>query len=410
MYNYLDKRYNNLSIKDAILTEYIMIRKLFLILVLFLSFSFNSISLSKNSIDEGSLSKINFKSLDQNVISHTVTMENISTTLNSGKSLNSIIFQLNFGDFLYIHISVSSIFNKNTGVNVYLHEPSGNDTLLKNNALILNEKFFVNPQKNNEGDYYIELANPISDLFDNPLLINAQIAKITNEFPSFVVNNPEYLGKNFNFNSWSSGNRDNDTLNYSVYYKSGWNKSYSSVFTTLVTQTTNPNYYIQSIIPELGNKQYLFRIYINESFMILDNFFQADNFYDVNVIIDNQSPIVLESPSNFTVNPSNFSITLMWSAIDTNPYIYEIYKNNSLEFSSLWINTTQNFYFINILTPGFYNFSIIIYDRANNSVILHSYIKVIPNSGIESGFNLFYPLAVFLTLILYRIRTKKGKN
>ena len=387
-----------------------MIRKLLLILVFFLYFSFNSISICKNSVDDGSFSKINLKLFNQNVISHTVTIESISTTLNSGKSLNSSIFQLNLGNFLYIHLSITSILNKNTGVNVYLHEPLGNVTVLKNNALNLNEKFFVNPQINNEGGYYVELVNSVSDLFDNPLLVKGQIAKITNEFPSFAVNNPEYLGKNFNFSSWCSGNTDNDTLNYSIYYKLGWNASDISEFNPLVTQTTNPNFYIQNIISELANKQYLFRIYFNESFMILNNFFETNIIYDVNAIVDNQNPIVLESPSNFTVNPSNFSITLMLSAIDKNPYIYEIYNNNTFEFSSLWINYTQNFYFINKLNPGFYNFSIIIYDRANNSVILHSYIKVIPNSGIESGFNLVYPLVVFSTLILYRIRIKKGKH
>lgn len=73
---------------------------------------------------------------------------------------------------------------------------------------------------------------------------------------------------------------------------------------------------------------------------------------------------------------------LLWIPSDTHPLSYEIYRNSTILFSGLW-NTTGEAIVLSVddLSPGIYNYSIIVYDTSGNLDYDNVFVTVIASTN-----------------------------
>ncbi|MHA2402296.1 MAG: hypothetical protein ACXADH_04830, partial [Candidatus Kariarchaeaceae archaeon] len=114
----------------------------------------------------------------------------------------------------------------------------------------------------------------------------------------------------------------------------------------------------------------------NITLLVIDqNNNKASHTVFVNVV-DIIDPNLYQKPGNITFEEGDTGNQLIWLANDTHPGIMEIYKNETLLFSSGWVAHSPISLGIDDLEYGYYNYTIIIQDTSSNFVIDTSFVQV----------------------------------
>ena len=94
-------------------------------------------------------------------------------------------------------------------------------------------------------------------------------------------------------------------------------------------------------------------------------------------LVDMDSPTIDEPDDVHTTTDEGFVIN--WYPIDVHPWKYEIYRDDVLFDSGAWTVSSQNIN-VNLLedTPGYYNFTIVVYDLDSNIATDTVMVRVVP--------------------------------
>ncbi|MHA2029611.1 MAG: beta strand repeat-containing protein, partial [Candidatus Kariarchaeaceae archaeon] len=93
-------------------------------------------------------------------------------------------------------------------------------------------------------------------------------------------------------------------------------------------------------------------------------------------VIDGTVPIWVSTPVNTQYSEETIGNTLVWKATDNHPYSYNVYQNGSLTATSFWIDNVDIIVNIDGLIIGTYNFTIIVSDDSNNTIVYSHFINI----------------------------------
>jgi large repetitive protein len=91
---------------------------------------------------------------------------------------------------------------------------------------------------------------------------------------------------------------------------------------------------------------------------------------------DTTSPVITNSPTDFTYEYGSSSNELSWTATDSHPYQYYLYQNGTQIIISDWISGTPITSNVDSLNLGTHNFTIVIYDSSGNIAFHTVFVNV----------------------------------
>ena len=108
---------------------------------------------------------------------------------------------------------------------------------------------------------------------------------------------------------------------------------------------------------------------------------KINDIVNVNVV-EFTAPIFISSLTNTTILNGTLGNSLSWSAYDLNPGQYFLYRNGTLVTSSTWTSNFPISASIDDLTPGTYNFTIVVKDSSLNEIQGTRFVYVLTNGSI----------------------------
>ncbi|OLS29050.1 MAG: hypothetical protein HeimC2_02450 [Candidatus Heimdallarchaeota archaeon LC_2] len=160
--------------------------------------------------------------------------------------------------------------------------------------------------------------------------------------------------------SWTLSDTDPD--NYLIYFED-----------TLIKNGTWSNEIpIELNVTGLGIGIYNYTISINDT---ENNIVVNTLFVQVTDI-----PEIIDAPSNLIYGEGSPGNSLIWNSTDTLPRNYEVYLDEILFDTGNWNNSGTIEVIIDGLSKGTYNFTIIIYDETDNSILDSVLVTVIDNT------------------------------
>ncbi|MEE9411294.1 MAG: hypothetical protein V3V41_10235, partial [Candidatus Heimdallarchaeota archaeon] len=121
--------------------------------------------------------------------------------------------------------------------------------------------------------------------------------------------------------------------------------------------------------------------------------------------IDFLNPEVFDL-SDFAYNEGTTGNTISWAATDMNPWMYTIYNNTILLETGYWTSDTNITINIDGLSPGTYDYRIVITDARGN--IVEDTLTVTVNVAVTEMnpmlYLIFAPLSIFVTYVIIRKR------
>lgn len=125
--------------------------------------------------------------------------------------------------------------------------------------------------------------------------------------------------------------------------------------------------------------------------LIVKDSFDQYSMDSVFVTVEDTTSPTINHPADILISPGETNVSIEWIPDDLKPDNYEIYLNASLITTGIW-NATGITYPLDGLTPGLYEYQIIVYDSSGNSVsdTVNVVVEVIPD----------YPFLVDITLII----------
>ncbi|MCE7737489.1 MAG: hypothetical protein GPJ54_21545 [Candidatus Heimdallarchaeota archaeon] len=109
---------------------------------------------------------------------------------------------------------------------------------------------------------------------------------------------------------------------------------------------------------------------------------QYDNFASNTtwiIVLDQNNPVIVSSPSNFTYEEGTTGNSLSWTVNDNHPFTFMIYRNNSNIFSGGWLSGFPITIGIDNLSVGAYNYTILVNDESANSDSNTTFVTVEDN-------------------------------
>jgi len=97
---------------------------------------------------------------------------------------------------------------------------------------------------------------------------------------------------------------------------------------------------------------------------------------DFNALISESDPPILTSPDDITYTEDTQFHTIKWSGSDIFPDKYFLFLNGTLIDSNIWYNEIPLVIRIDNLKPGHYNFTLQVFDLANNSAVDTVFVTV----------------------------------
>jgi hypothetical protein len=168
---------------------------------------------------------------------------------------------------------------------------------------------------------------------------------------------------------------------------------------------------IYSIPDGLGIGEYLYTVNFTDD----NNNFITDTI-KMTVIEDNANPIIINAPSDLTVDYGYMGIDISWIAIDTNPnyYTIELQGSGVIEGPNLWSNGTEITYNIpDGLTIGDYLYTINFSDDYGNYATDTMKFTVqevdIPNEGPVVSFGDYFLVFLVIGIISLTVVKKRRK-
>jgi len=136
----------------------------------------------------------------------------------------------------------------------------------------------------------------------------------------------------------------------------------------------------------------------NYTIIVYDEF---DNFAQDTVIVtvqgqDTTAPF-LNSPADITYEKGTTEHNIAWNSTDTNPETYAIYKDNIEIYSGAWTSGVPITISVDGLSPGEYNYTIVVYDEFDNSA--QDTVIVTVTAAVTDG-DAVNPLIISLAIII----------
>ncbi|MFX0208595.1 MAG: DUF4350 domain-containing protein, partial [Candidatus Hodarchaeota archaeon] len=100
-------------------------------------------------------------------------------------------------------------------------------------------------------------------------------------------------------------------------------------------------------------------------------------------VVDNTFPAFIIIPNNFKYSEGTIGHTISWTATDTNPNTYTIYKNGSIIETGSWVSDTPIVINVDGLAIGTYYYTLVVTDSSDNSA-MDTVIVTVVNSAIPS--------------------------
>ena len=114
----------------------------------------------------------------------------------------------------------------------------------------------------------------------------------------------------------------------------------------------------------------------NVTIVVADYYALTTNLTFELKILDTISPLI-NQPGNITFTVGQGSHIISWNGTDLHPGIFIIYENGTKIMEGSWNDSSVILEDISNLQPGYYNFTIILLDSSNNSIISIVFVKVI---------------------------------
>lgn len=148
---------------------------------------------------------------------------------------------------------------------------------------------------------------------------------------------------------------------------------------------------------ELGTYVYRIEVYDQYTNMVYD---------EVTVIVVDATIPELIALSDITYEENSIGNEINWSVSDLKPDGFYLYINETLNETGLWINSEQIAFNIDGLSPGIYNYTIVVFDTSGNYASDEVIITVTAESTNKTsgyGFVVFL-VAISLTVFITRKR------
>ncbi|KKM91826.1 hypothetical protein LCGC14_1224600 [marine sediment metagenome] len=247
-------------------------------------------------------------------------------------------------------ISDDSIFQDNL-YGVYLQDMY-NDGDSKA-VLIRNTKFI-----NNERGIYIYNGGGVENevfncTFQNNYIVAIDLASIYFSSTQIYLNN--FIDNNIDIDTHNHGpfifhspiqTYFHEGIQFDNYLGNYW-KSYSG------TDGNNDG---------IGDIPYIIDSYNQDLYPLIEPF---ENYFST--VVDTNVP-TLTTPNDITYEENTTSHMIIWTAVDTNPDVYIVYKDGIAIETGPWLSEDEIRIVIDILSVGSYNYTIIVYDESGNSV------------------------------------------
>ena len=106
----------------------------------------------------------------------------------------------------------------------------------------------------------------------------------------------------------------------------------------------------------------------NYTIVVLDYYNNTvQNTVMVTIYYENVNPI-LEQYDDFSFLEGTLGYSITWHPKDSNPGVYNLYRNGMKITSGYWDNSTSVFISFNFFAYGVYNYTLVVFDYYNNSV------------------------------------------
>jgi hypothetical protein len=220
-------------------------------------------------------------------------------------------------------------------------------TLLFSGSWISSSKLTFNVDGLAIGVYTYEL---VANDSNNEIISNTVVVTVVNDIPSFT-SIPSDTSYEFNTtgNSLSWTIKDQDPESYLLYQNSVLISSGSWESNTAITIS----------IDGLALGSYTFELIVNDT--------HGEIASDTVILTVVNSPPSLNSPADLSFEAGKTGNQISWTAIDTNPDNYKIFKNNILIQEGKWASNSPIIISVDELLTGTYNLKIVVYDTLGNS-------------------------------------------
>lgn len=365
---------------------------IFLLVLLNVQFLLVTPSFPKKTIQEEPSSP----QLKQSSVGHTYNITTVNKTIQDWDTVNSPVYYLHFGDIIMVNFTSVPLSDPNSGVILYLYEPLN---FIHLTGELHNYSTYLFPAlgQDQEGNYSFSIFNPGAVQGGDPINVTATFTFISNS-PGILMTPIQnlYINDTFNFDEWHPSDANNDTMTFDIYNEIGSE-------TPLALNATNPTYFMKLAIENVfGDQNYILKIVVHDFVSVLNLTFTTESIYTMSIYVDKINPSISGHPQNITIDKSQTNVNLTWNAWDQNPTFYNIYKNGSLVNTSTW-HTGDQVYTLGKLDVGTYNYTIVMFDRANNSNSVFAIVTVKnPGSFHISGFEFISILAIPVITFIYR--------
>ncbi|MHA2335979.1 MAG: right-handed parallel beta-helix repeat-containing protein [Candidatus Hodarchaeales archaeon] len=252
-----------------------------------------------------------------------------------------------------------------------------NDFFPASYSILINGSLETTGSWNNSYPIVIPVNTSVSGLFNYTIIVYDETNNIRNDtvfvtinpFQGLAISHPvdvnyEEGQKNVNISWTLIGNK---TGTYKIYNES----------ILIVTDTWTNDTVVALDVSNLAIGTYNYTIIANSS----DNVTIMDTVF-VTVVVDSTSPTISDESDIFYLENS-LNNNIVWSVFDLNPDTYVLYKNGTEKDSGPWTNNNSLTMNVDGQYPGYYNYTLIIYDLNGQSANDTVWVLVIDNSVPE---------------------------
>lgn len=149
----------------------------------------------------------------------------------------------------------------------------------------------------------------------------------------------------------------------------------------------------------LGPGEYLYRIEFYD---------QYDNMvYDeVLVVVEDTTIPEIIGPIDKNYEEGSSGNTISWSVLDLKPNEYILYINSTLNKTGTWSNSEALVFNIDGLSPGTYNYTLVVFDTSGNYASDEAFITVTAKTKRTSAYSIILALMT-ISVTVYTIRKKR---